>query len=69
MTSASQPKLQIATLHAAFESGDLSPEALLGQIYKRIKVMGLRPIWIELIPEGAALAALRKAQERKSAIR
>ncbi|HTM44212.1 MAG TPA: allophanate hydrolase [Polyangiaceae bacterium] len=66
MTRATQPKLQIGTLQAAFDSGDLTPEALLTLIYQRIAVLGVRPIWIEVVPQEAALTALQSARERKA---
>lgn len=53
--------LDIASLKAGYETGALTPEAVLDHVYARIAEMGERPVWISLVPREQALAKLEAA--------
>ncbi len=53
--------LDIATLAAAYESGAVKPEDVIGEVFSRIKARGERPVWITLVSEEAALERARSA--------
>jgi allophanate hydrolase len=48
--------MNIASLHEDYASGRQSPEDVINQIYDRIEVDGVRPIWISLVTREQALA-------------
>jgi allophanate hydrolase len=45
----------IFALAAAYRSGSLRPVDVIGEVYRRIRARGERPVWIHLIPEAEAL--------------
>ncbi|MCA1908277.1 MAG: allophanate hydrolase, partial [Magnetospirillum sp.] len=53
--------LDIASLKAGYETGTLTPQAVLDHVYARIAEMGERPVWISLVPKEQALAKLAAA--------
>lgn len=55
------PSLDISSLATSYESGTLTPEAVLKEVYRRIRERGERPVWIHLEPEEKALARLAHA--------
>jgi allophanate hydrolase len=63
----SEPKpFSLARLSEGYAKGELDPEHVLGDVYRRIGARGLRPIWIELVPEKQARQLLRQASERRA---
>lgn len=55
--------LDIASLKAGYETGVLTPERVLDEVYARIAEMGERPVWISLVPKEQALAKLAAAPQ------
>lgn len=53
--------LDIASLKAGYETGALTPQAVLDHVYARIAERGERPVWISLVPKEQALAKLAAA--------
>lgn len=53
--------LDIATLERLYTTGETTPERIVGEVYARIKAKGIRPDWITLVDEDAALANARAA--------
>jgi allophanate hydrolase len=53
--------LDIASLAAAYDSGALKPEDVIGEVYARIRASGERPVWITLVSEDAARERARNA--------
>lgn len=58
--------LEITALQHAYAANPTLAERVLRRAYERIVTVGERPIWIELVPEATALAALRVARARLS---
>ncbi len=56
--------MDITSLHKAYASGQLTPEALVEETYARIDSEGLHPVWITLVPREDAI---RRAKELQSA--
>jgi allophanate hydrolase len=54
--------MDITSLHKAYASGRLTPEAVVHEIYDRIDAEGLHPVWIALVPREQALERARKLQ-------
>ena len=52
--------MDIASLHAAYASGSLTPEAVINSIYDRIEAEGQRPVWISLVSREQALDRVSK---------
>ena len=57
--------LTLGRLAARYVRHD-DPERVLAEVYARIETLGLRPIWIELVPEAHAREFLRAARERRA---
>jgi allophanate hydrolase len=51
--------LDLTTLHAAYDRGELTPEALIEVLYARVADGRDPNVWIHLAPEAALLAAAR----------
>lgn len=60
------PALDLASLQAAFAAG-ADPAETIRAVYRRIAEGGERPVWITLVPEARALAALEAARARQAA--
>ena len=60
-TSLSSLSLDIETLKIAYATGALPPEALIGEVDRRIAAKGERPVWISLVPKDDALAKAARA--------
>jgi allophanate hydrolase len=58
--------LDLATLRGSYEAG-IDPGDVIRDVYRRIAEAGERPVWITLVPEARALAALEAAQARRAA--
>jgi allophanate hydrolase len=58
--------MDIASLHKAYASGQLTPEVVVEEVYARIDAEGLRPVWISLV---SRKQALQRAKELESADR
>jgi allophanate hydrolase len=54
--------MDITSLHKAYASGQLTPEAVINEIYDRINREGLRPVWITLVPREQALSTAKELQ-------
>lgn len=54
--------MDITSLHKAYDSGQLTPEAVVNETYDRIDAEGLRPVWITLVSRGQALRRARELQ-------
>jgi allophanate hydrolase len=54
--------MDIQSLHAAYSSGQQTPESLIAQIYDRIESEGLHPVWISLVARESALNHARELQ-------
>lgn len=52
--------MDIQSLHHGYASGILTPEVVIGECYDRIEAVGLRPVWISLVPRETALARARE---------
>ena len=52
--------MDIASLHAAYASGSLTPEAVINSIYDRIEAEGQHPVWISLVSREQALDRVSK---------
>ncbi|HEY1950705.1 MAG TPA: allophanate hydrolase [Bryobacteraceae bacterium] len=50
------PDLSIQALRASYNSGSLTPAALINVIYDCIESQPLQPVWISLVPRAEALA-------------
>lgn len=61
LSSLSSLSLDIATLKAAYAAGTVTPEAVIGEVYRRIGAAGVEPVWISLVSEDAAKAKARSA--------
>lgn len=48
--------LDLASLQAAYASGESTPERVIDEVYSRIAAIGERPVWISLVPREVALA-------------
>jgi allophanate hydrolase len=57
--------LELGALRAAYEQGDTSPSAVIGEVYRRIEARGRTPIWIDLVPEKNARRYLAAAEARR----
>ena len=55
--------MDITSLHKAYASGQLTPEAVVKEICDRIDAEGVNPIWISLVPREHAI---RRARELAS---
>jgi allophanate hydrolase len=53
--------LDIANLSRLYGSGEATPEAIVREVYARIKAKGERPDWITLVDEDAAIEKARAA--------
>jgi allophanate hydrolase len=58
-TSLAELSLDLASLRAAFASGELTPPALIEQIYARIERGDHPNVWIHLAPKAEVLASAR----------
>lgn len=65
MTRKPRNALGLERLARDYASGALEPEQVLSEVYRRIEEHGLRPIWIELVPEERARALLAEARRRR----
>ncbi|AEU36612.1 allophanate hydrolase [Granulicella mallensis] len=54
--------MDITSIHKAYASGQVTPEAVVNEIYDRIDAEGLQPVWIALVPREKALEQARKLQ-------
>ncbi|MBB5062340.1 allophanate hydrolase [Granulicella mallensis] len=54
--------MDITSIHKAYASGQVTPEAVVNEIYDRIDAEGLHPVWIALVPREQALERARKLQ-------
>jgi allophanate hydrolase len=54
--------MDITSLHKAYASGLLTPEAVVNETYDRIDAEGLHPVWIALVPREQALRRARELQ-------
>lgn len=63
--SPAPPALDLASLQAAYASGT-DPAEIVREVYRRIAEAGERPVWITLVPEERALAALDAARARRA---
>jgi allophanate hydrolase len=54
--------MDITSLHKAYTSGRLTPEAVIEEIYARIDTEGLHPVWIALVPREQAIRRTRDLQ-------
>ncbi|HEX2881949.1 MAG TPA: amidase family protein, partial [Polyangiaceae bacterium] len=59
-------RLSITPLVDAFTSGASDPSAFLDDLYERIAVLGVRPIWISLLPRERAQELLHSALARRA---
>jgi allophanate hydrolase len=48
--------MDIASLQAAYASGQESPASLVGSVYDRLQAEGLSPVWISIVPREQAIA-------------
>jgi allophanate hydrolase len=62
----SLPSLELAALAAGYATGALEPRAVLASAYEALEERGVRPIWIELVPQADAFALLEHALERRA---
>jgi allophanate hydrolase len=53
--------LDIANLTRLYASGEATPESVIREVYARIEAKGVRPDWITLVDEEAALGKARTA--------
>lgn len=53
--------LDVGTLATGYAAGTFTPEDVVGEVFRRIAVMGERPVWISLASREAALAKARAA--------
>jgi allophanate hydrolase len=53
--------LDIANLERLYASGETTPEEIVREVYARIRAKGVRPDWITLVDEDAALTKARAA--------
>jgi allophanate hydrolase len=61
------PSLEIAALARAYASSELTPEAVLREVYSRADQSPAKNVWISRVPLDAALAALDAAKTRRAA--
>jgi allophanate hydrolase len=54
--------MDITSLHKAYASGRLTPEAVVNETYDRIEAEGPHPVWITLVPRERALLRARELQ-------
>ncbi len=54
--------MDITSLHKAYASGQLTPEAVVAEIYARIDAEGLHPVWISLVPREQAIQRTKELQ-------
>lgn len=57
----------LACLAAAYKSGETTPTAVLGEVYRRIAQHGERPTFISLVPEQDALRQAANLEARRAA--
>ncbi|MBV8376182.1 MAG: allophanate hydrolase, partial [Verrucomicrobia bacterium] len=57
MTKLSEVSLDIGSLQAHYSSGSLTPGAVIGEVYRRIRALSHYPIWIHLVPEEESMRA------------
>ncbi len=53
--------LDIASLERLYAAGETTPEQIVREVYARIQARGVRPDWITLVDETAAIAKARAA--------
>jgi allophanate hydrolase len=53
--------LDIANLERLYAQGDATPDQIVREVYTRIRAKGVRPDWITLVEEDAAVAKARTA--------
>jgi allophanate hydrolase len=53
--------LDIAALERLYAAGEPTPEEIVREVYARIRARGVRPDWITLVEEDAAIAKARTA--------
>jgi allophanate hydrolase len=53
--------LDIVNLEQLFAGGEVTPEQVVSEVYRRIRAKGIRPDWITLVEEDAAIASARAA--------
>lgn len=58
--------LDFASLGAAYDAG-LHPEAVMAEVYRRIRARGQDHVWIHLVPEAEAAACARQLAARRAA--
>ena len=56
--------MDIATLHSLYRTGKSTPSAIVEEIYSRIDVDGLSPVWISLVPKEQALSRARMLESK-----
>lgn len=54
--------MDISSLQALYQSGELSPSSLVEQIFAQIESEGLHPIWISLVPKQQRLSRARSLE-------
>jgi allophanate hydrolase len=54
--------MDITSLHKAYASGRLTPEAVVEEVYDRIDAEGLHPVWISLVPREKAIQHAKELQ-------
>lgn len=59
--------LDLRTLHAAYAESALSPEALIAEVYNRIRARGDDHVWITLRPEAEVVAEAAALRVRRAA--
>ena len=59
--------MDVTSLHKAYASGQLTPEAVVEQIYARIDAEGLRPVWITLVPREQAIKRAKELLKNSGA--
>jgi len=60
------PSLEIAALARAYAGSELTPEAVLREVYSRADQSPAKNVWISRVPLEAALAALDAARSRRA---
>src|ERR1700738_4127707 len=57
MTNLSEVSLDIGSLQAHYNSGSLTPGAVIREVYRRIRSFSHNPVWIPLVPEEDSIRA------------